>query len=64
MIVFGIQCNIFNVLFIHPKTCRSNGFLFFCKAKFVRLKNRASFRDFMPPRELDRHRAYNLSRYV
>ena len=49
MIMFGIHCNVFIVLPIRLKTCRTNGFLFFNKAKRAHPKNWARLRGFARP---------------
>ena len=54
MIVFGNDCKFFIVLPIRLKTCRSNDFFLFYKAKCLR--------GFALPSNPDRHRARNSSR--
>ena len=61
MIVFGIDSNIFIVLPVWLKTCRSNG-VFFCRSKCACPKNRVRFRGFACPSVPYRHRIHNLSR--
>ena len=46
MIMFGIHCNVFIDLPIRLKTCRTNGFLFFNKAKRAHPQNGARLRGF------------------
>ena len=62
MIVFGIHCNFFFVLPNRPKTCRSNGFFLFYKAKCARPKNWALLRGFACPSAPNRQQVRNLSR--
>ena len=61
IIVFKIHCNFFIVLTIRLKTCRSNSFFVFWKAKCAHPKNRACLWGFARSSGHDRHRPRNLS---